>query len=107
MATRGCGSAIFSGATASLRGGAEFAAFASAKFALRGMVQALARTYQPAGLHVAHVVLDGVIAGSARASQFIARLDPDAIADCYWAISQQPAGAWTHELDLRGADEPF
>ncbi len=107
MATRGSGSAIFSGATASLRGGAEFAAFASAKFALRGLVQALARSYQPAGVHVAHVILDGVIAGSARGTQYIARLDPDAIAECYWTLSQQPSGAWTHELDLRGANEPF
>ncbi len=107
MAGAGGGTAIFSGATASRRGGAEFAAFASAKFALRGLAQSLARTWQPRGVHVAHAILDGVIAGSARGGQHAARLDPDAIASCYWQLAQQPPGAWTHELDLRGADEPF
>ncbi|WP_297917762.1 SDR family NAD(P)-dependent oxidoreductase [Metallibacterium sp.] len=107
MTQAGGGTLIFSGATASLRGGAEFAAFASAKFALRGLAQSLARAWQPRGVHVAHAILDGVIAGSARGGQHAARLDPDAIASCYWQLAQQPPGAWTHELDLRGADEPF
>ncbi len=107
MVQAGGGTLIFSGATASLRGGAEFAAFASAKFALRGLAQALARAYQPQGVHVAHAILDGVIGGSARAGQYSARLDPGAVADAYWQLAQQPSGAWTHELDLRGADEPF
>lgn len=107
MAEAGGGTVIFSGATASRRGGAEFAAFASAKFALRGLAQSLARAWQPRGVHVAHAILDGVIAGSARGGQHAARLDPAAIASCYWQLAQQPPGAWTHELDLRGADEPF
>lgn len=107
MMQAGGGTLIFSGATASLRGGAEFAAFASAKFALRGLAQALARAYQQQSVHVVHTILDGVIAGSARAGQYAARLDPAAIADAYWQLAQQPPGAWTHELDLRGADEPF
>ena len=61
MVRGGGGTFIVSGATASLRGGARFSAFASAKFALRGLTQSLAREYQPAGIHVAHVVLDGII----------------------------------------------
>lgn len=107
MAAASRGTLIFSGATASLRGGTEFAAFASAKFALRGLAQSLARTYQPQGVHVVHAILDGVLAGSARATQFPARLAPEAVAESYWQLVQQPRGAWTHELDLRGADETF
>ena len=107
MAAAGGGTLIFSGATASLRGGAEFAAFASAKFALRGLTQSLARTWQPQGVHVVHAILDGVIVGSARSADHTARLDPAAIAESYWQLAQQPPGAWTHELDLRGAGEPF
>lgn len=107
MMTRTGGTLIFSGATASVRGGSEFAAFASAKFALRGLAQALARAYQPQRVHVAHVILDGVIGGSARSAAYTARLDPGGIADNYWQLTQQPPGAWTHELDLRGAYEPF
>jgi len=64
MSKRGRGSFIVSGATASLRGSAGFAAFAAAKFALRGLAQSLAREFQPAGIHVVHVVLDGVLRGS-------------------------------------------
>ena len=71
------------------------------------LAQSLARAWQPRGVHVAHAILDGVIAGSARGGQHAARLDPDAIASCYWQLAQQPPGAWTHEMDLRGADEPF
>ena len=107
MTQAGGGTLIFSGATASLRGGAEFAAFASAKFALRGLAQALARAYQPQGVHVAHTILDGVLADGARAGRYAARLDPAAVADAYWHLTRQTPGAWTHELDLRGADEPF
>ena len=107
MVQAGGGTLIFSGATASRRGGAEFAAFASAKFALRGLTQSLARAWQPQGVHVVHAILDGVIAGSARSAAHTARLDPAAIAESYWQLAQQQPGAWTHELDLRGADEPF
>ncbi len=107
MLAAGSGTLILSGATASVRGGAEFAAFASAKFALRGLAQSLARAYQPRGVHVVHTILDGVIDGSARSGTYTARLDPAAIADTYWQLVQQQPGAWTHELDLRGADEPF
>lgn len=70
MVARGRGCLIFCGATASIRGGSGFAAFSSAKFALRGLAQSLAREYQPRGIHVAHVILDGLISGSASARRF-------------------------------------
>lgn len=109
---RGSGGAlIVSGATASLRGGARFAAFASAKFALRGLTQSLAREYQPRGIHVAHVILDGII-DTAR-SRDLHGLDParmmkpDEIAETYWQIAHQPSSSWSHEVDLRPASESF
>ena len=109
MVRAGGGSLIVTGATASLRGGAEFAAFASAKFALRGLTQALARAYQPQGVHVAHVILDGILAGrerSAVAAETV-RLQPHAVAAALFDLAAQSPGAWTHELDLRAAGEPF
>lgn len=111
MADAGGGTFIVSGATASLRGGARFSAFASAKFALRGLTQSLAREYQPRGVHVAHVILDGII--DTPRSRDLHSLDPekmmkpDEIAEVYWQVSQQPPSAWTHELDLRPASEGF
>lgn len=111
MATRGGGTAIFSGATASRRGGARFSAFASAKFGLRGLTQALAREFGPAGVHVAHVVIDGLIAAPQTDRRFGpadgGRLDPDAVAQAYLALARQPASAWTQELDLRPAGERY
>jgi NAD(P)-dependent dehydrogenase (short-subunit alcohol dehydrogenase family) len=111
MVARRRGTMIFSGATASRRGGARFAAFAAAKFALRGFAQALAREAGPQGIHVAHVTIDGLIDcpqsdrrfGPARAP----RLDPDAAAAAYLAVVAQPRSAWTHELDLRPSAEAF
>ena len=111
MVRGGGGSLIVSGATASLRGGARFSAFASAKFALRGLTQSLAREYQPAGIHVAHVILDGII-DSERSRQRHS-LDPSKmmkpadIAEAYWQLAHQPPSTWTHELDLRPATEGF
>lgn len=111
MVRGGGGSLIVSGATASLRGGARFSAFASAKFALRGLTQSLAREYQPAGVHVAHVILDGII-DTAR-SRDLHNLDPSKmmqptdIAEAYWQLADQPRSTWTHELDLRPASESF
>ncbi|MEO0371858.1 MAG: SDR family NAD(P)-dependent oxidoreductase [Pseudomonadota bacterium] len=105
------GTFIVSGATASLRGGTRFSAFASAKFALRGLTQSLAREFQPAGVHVCHTILDGII-DTAR-SRAMHRLDPgkmmqpDDIAETYWQIAHQPQSTWTHELDLRPATEGF
>ena len=111
MADAGGGAFIVSGATASLRGGARFAAFASAKFALRGLTQSLAREYQPQGVHVCHAILDGII--DTMRSRDLHSLDPakmmkpEDIAEAYWQIAQQPPSTWTHELDLRPASEGF
>jgi NAD(P)-dependent dehydrogenase (short-subunit alcohol dehydrogenase family) len=97
------GTLIFTGATASLRGSAQFAALAMSKFALRALAQSLARELGPEGIHVAHVIIDGQIGADAPT----AKLDPAAIAEAYWQIHQQPPSAWTHELDLRPAAERF
>ena len=111
MAEAGGGTLIVSGATASLRGGARFSAFASAKFALRGLTQSLAREFQSSGVHVAHVLLDGII--DTPNSRKLHSLDPskmmhpDDIAQTYWQISQQPQSTWTQELDLRPSSESF
>ncbi len=111
MIDAGGGTLIVSGATASLRGGPRFAAFASAKFALRGLTQSLAREYQPHGIHVAHVILDGIIdTDRSRALHNLdpaKMMDPSDIAAAYWHLAQQPASTWTHELDLRPASEGF
>jgi NAD(P)-dependent dehydrogenase (short-subunit alcohol dehydrogenase family) len=106
------GTLIFSGATGSVRGGQRAAAFASSKFALRGMAQSLARELSPAGIHVAHVVLDGSI-WSARtrarfpAAQESAAMSPHALAASYLSLIEQDRSAWTHELDLRPWTERF
>lgn len=111
MVRAGGGTFIVSVATASLRGSARFSAFASAKFALRGLTQSLAREYQPAGVHVCHAILDGII-DTAR-SRDLQSLDPakmmkpQDIAEAYWTLANQPKSTWTHELDLRPASEGF
>ena len=105
MLGRGSGTIIFSGATGSIRGGAGFAAFASPKFALRALAQSMARELGPKGIHVAHVVLDGMIAQEGSASQN--QLQPAAIADTYYQLHRQDRTAWTHELDLRPSSEKF
>lgn len=111
MVSRGGGTIVFSGATAGLRGGAKFAAFASAKFALRGLAQALARELSPHGVHVAHVVIDGLIDEPQTSERFGAatakRLDPMAVADAYLALARQEPSAWSHEIDLRPFSERF
>ncbi|KAJ5101973.1 hypothetical protein NUU61_004195 [Penicillium alfredii] len=96
---------IFTGATASLKGSANFAAFASAKFALRALAQSLAREFGPQGVHVSHAVIDGVI-DIPRTKGFVfehedAKLSPDAIADSYWHLHTQPRTTFAFELDLR------
>ena len=110
MTPRGRGTILFTGATASLRGSAGFAAFAGAKHALRALAQSMARELGPKGIHVAHVVIDGAIDTAFIAENFPERyalkdqngiLDPDHIADAYWQLHQQPRDTWTHELDLR------
>jgi NAD(P)-dependent dehydrogenase (short-subunit alcohol dehydrogenase family) len=111
MIKQGGGVIIFTGATASLRGGARFAAFASAKFALRGLAQSLAREYQAQGIHVAHVVIDGLLRGSHSQARFGAVDDrciaPDHVAKTYRWLAEQEASSWTHELDIRPSGETF
>lgn len=112
----GGGTLLFTGATASLRARPPFIGFASAKAALRAVAQGLAREFGPRGLHVAHVVIDGVLNGEYAATQFpelwaqrgTEGLIPlDDLAELYWYLHTQPKGAWTHELDARPFKEPF
>ncbi len=107
---------IFTGATASLRGSAHFAAFAGAKHALRALAQSMARELGPRGIHVAHSIIDGAIDTAFIRDNFPERyalkaqdgiVNPDHIADAYWMLHQQPRDAWTHELDLRPYLEKF
>jgi NAD(P)-dependent dehydrogenase (short-subunit alcohol dehydrogenase family) len=110
------GTIIFTGATASLRGSANFAAFAGAKHALRALAQSMARELGPRGIHVAHVIIDGAIDTAFIRDNFPERyalkeqdgiLNPDHIAEAYWMLHAQPRDAWTHELDLRPWIEKF
>lgn len=105
MLESGGGTIVFSGATGSIRGGAGFAAFASPKFALRALAQSMARELGPKNVHVAHVVLDGMIAQENVASEDL--LQPAAIAEAYYQLHRQTRSAWTHELDLRPSNEKF
>lgn len=116
MVPRGRGTIVFTGATASLRGGRGFSAFAGAKFALRALAQSMARELGPEGIHVAHPVIDGAIDTAFIRDNFPDRyalkdrdgiLDPEHIADAYWMLHRQPRDAWTHELDLRPWMENF
>ncbi|MEX2519002.1 MAG: SDR family NAD(P)-dependent oxidoreductase [Paracoccaceae bacterium] len=116
MAARGRGTIILTGASASTRGYAQGAAFAAAKFALRGMAQSMARELAPMGIHVAHVVIDGGIDTAFIRDNFPERyalksedgiLNPESIADTYWMLHNQPRDAWTHEMDLRPWMESF
>lgn len=103
MLPQGRGSIIFTGATASLRGSANFAPFAAAKFALRALTQSLARELGPKGIHVAHTIVDGQIGDDPND----AKLRPAEIADAYWHLHRQARSAWTQELDLRPWSEKF
>jgi len=116
MLPQGKGSLIYTGATASVRARPPFLAFASAKAALRAVAQGFAREFGPQGIHVAHVVIDGVIHGDYAQSKFpkfVAAkgddglLELDDIAQTYWTLHNQPRSAWTHELDLRPFREQF
>lgn len=110
MVTRQKGTMLFTGATAGLRGSANFAAFAGAKHALRALAQSAARELGPQNIHVAHVVVDGAIDTDFIRTSFPERyalkdddgiLNPEHIADSYWYLHSQPRDAWTFELDLR------
>jgi len=111
MAARQQGTIILTGATAALRGASSFAAFASAKFALRGLAQSLAREFGPQGVHVAHIVLDGLIDEPQTDRRFgsspAGRMDAQSIARSYLDLTNQRRAAWTHEMDLRPFAEPF
>ncbi len=107
MIAAGAGTMIFTGATSSVRGGG-WLAFSSAKFALRGLVQSLARELWPQGVHVAHVVVDGIIGpAGALVRPEEPQLDPEQMAEAYWQLARQDRGAWTLELDLRPHAETF
>jgi NAD(P)-dependent dehydrogenase (short-subunit alcohol dehydrogenase family) len=112
MTKRGTGTILFTGATASLRGGAGFVNLASPKFALRAVAQSMARELGPQGIHVAHVIIDGQIHAPRYAHLLDERgadslLQPDAIAQTYVALHRQHRSAWTQELDLRPWTEKF
>jgi hypothetical protein len=113
MVPRGRGSIFFTGATASVRGGAGYAAFASAKSGLRALAQSLARELWPKNVHVAHLVVDAGVdtafvrerirAGGGNPDTLPpdTLMDPAAIGETYWMLHRQPRDAWTFELDLR------
>jgi NAD(P)-dependent dehydrogenase (short-subunit alcohol dehydrogenase family) len=121
MLPRGRGSIFFTGATASLRGGIGYAAFASAKFGLRAVAESAARELGPKGIHVAHLIIDaGVdtewVRERIRAREgeaALANLDPNrlmrpaAVADTYWQIYQEPRDAWSFEREIRPFGEKW
>jgi NAD(P)-dependent dehydrogenase (short-subunit alcohol dehydrogenase family) len=116
MVPCGSGTLIFTGATSSLRSRPPFIAFAAAKAAERAVAHGLAREFGPKGVHVAHVIIDGVIDGelvNSRAPQLKERMGADgmisidALADAYWMLHAQARSAWTLELDLRPYKEQF
>ncbi len=116
MMPRGKGTILFTGATASLRGAAQFAAFAAAKGGLRQVAQSMARELGPKSIHVAHVVIDGMIDNPRTRARMTERvkdlpadgmLATDAIADLFWQLHAQPRSAWTFEADLRPWAEKF
>jgi len=120
MTTRGHGTILFTGATASLRGGKGFAAFAAAKFGLRAVAQAMARELGPKNIHVVHLIIDAAVDSEAiharlKAASGIEAKDiapdsltkTDSIAEAYWFAHQQAKDGWTHELDLRPAGEKW
>nr|CAB3483257.1 unnamed protein product [Digitaria exilis] len=110
MVERGRGTIIFTGSSASLTGFAGYSDLSCGKFALRGLSQSLAREFQPAGVHIAHVIIDGVIGerrSTLRGSRAgagepaAAGADPDAVAQSYWHVHAQDKSAWTQEMDIR------
>lgn len=112
MLERGAGAIIFTGATSSIRGRGGAIAFSSAKFAVRGLAQSLAVEFWPKGIHVAHVIIDGMIETpeTRKRSKPSAKeplLQPQAIADAYWNLIQQERSAWSLEIDLRPNNEAF
>ena len=110
MLIKNAGCILFTGATSSVRGGAI--TFSSAKFGMRGLAQALARELWPKGIHVAHIIIDGVIREKesepgAQDQTAEPLMNPAAIADVYWGLVKQDQSAWSMELDLRPHREKF
>jgi NADP-dependent 3-hydroxy acid dehydrogenase YdfG len=110
------GTVIYTGATASVRAKPPFISFSAAKSGLRALAQGMAREFAPQGIHVAHVILDGVIDGERSRTNFPdlvsskaenGLLNLEAIADTYWSLHRHPASTWTHEMDLRPFSEAF
>ena len=116
MLPRQQGTILFTGASASLRGNSGFAAFAGGKHALRALAQSMARELGPQGIHIAHVIVDGLIENEAT-KEFLPDLyaskgengiiQPDDLAEVYWQLHQQPKSAWTFEQDIRPFAEPW
>jgi hypothetical protein len=119
MVPRGAGHIFFTGATASLRGGSGFAAFASAKFGLRGVAQAMARELGPKNIHVAHLIIDSGVDTAwvrERREQMWGKealdnpdllMPPASVANAYWQLYQQPKSAWTFEMEIRPFGEKW
>jgi NAD(P)-dependent dehydrogenase (short-subunit alcohol dehydrogenase family) len=112
MAEAGRGTVLLTGATASMRGSAKFAALATGKFGLRALAQSMAREFGPQGVHVGHIIIDGQI-NTPRVREMApdrddsTMLSPDAIAETYWQLHTQDPTAWTLEIDLRPSVESF
>ncbi|ABD04731.1 Short-chain dehydrogenase/reductase SDR [Rhodopseudomonas palustris HaA2] len=119
MLPRGRGNIFFTGATASLRGGSGFAAFASAKFGLRAVAQSMARELMPQNIHVAHLIIDSGVDTAwvrERREQLWGKqaldnpdllMPPASVAGAYWQLYQQPKSAWTFEMEIRPFGEKW
>jgi NAD(P)-dependent dehydrogenase (short-subunit alcohol dehydrogenase family) len=110
MLRQGAGAILFTGASASVKGYANSASFAMGKFALRGLAQSMARELAPNNIHVAHFVIDGSVRAADRPEPALrpdSMLDPDAIAQAYMSVLNQPRSAWSWEVELRPWVENF
>ncbi len=111
MVEKGHGTILLTGATAAIKGSARFAGLAVGKFGLRALAQSMAREFGPQGIHVAHIIIDGIINTPRVQAMALQReahtLSKEAIAETYWQLYKQDATAWTLELDLRPAVERF
>ncbi|ABQ32606.1 SDR family oxidoreductase [Bradyrhizobium sp. BTAi1] len=119
MLPRGGGKIFFTGATASLRGGSGFAAFASAKFGLRAVAQSMARELMPKNIHVAHLIIDSGVDtawvrerrvqlwGEEALDNPDLLMPPASVAGAYWQLYQQPRTAWTFEMEIRPFGEKW